>query len=141
LSLENVSQAEFGGYSRDQFYRRIRWLRKEGELAPLEGAKGKILLTAADVAFLEELRAVETAHPDWSLATCLADLRRRREQRRAEELAGALVARENELRGLSATIRRLVKQRRRRWWSGWWKTLRRRLRRRRDATEDASERL
>jgi len=101
------------GYSRDQFYRRIRWLTAEGEIAPDKGAHGRILLSAADTATLEAFESIETAKrpEDWSLGMCLMELRLRRDRDRLASLQGRLVEVQNYNRTLWKALQRLLGRR------------------------------
>jgi len=114
------------GYSRDQFYRRVKWLAKEGEITPYEGAHNKIVLTDADYALLGELQSIEAAHKadEWSLHACLQELRLRRERAEAERLQSKIIATDTHNRALQKTLQRLLGRRRAvKAVIKWWKSL------------------
>lgn len=112
------------GYSRDQFYRRVKWLAKEGEITPYEGAHNKIILTDADYSLLGELRSIEDAHKadEWSLQACLQELRLQRERHEAERLKDKIIATDAHNRSLQKALKRLLGRRYLiRKVSAWWK--------------------
>jgi len=60
------------GYSRDQFYRRVRALTSDGLLHPSRGSHNELILSPEDWAVIERLAALEAERPDLGYRGTLA---------------------------------------------------------------------
>lgn len=76
------------GYSRDQFYRRVRLLSGAKLLKPDRGKRNELLLSTVDLRVLREFRAVELNYPKLGLEWCLERLRAELLQKKLETAQG-----------------------------------------------------
>jgi len=76
------------GYSRDQFYRRVRLLSGASLIKPDRGNRNQILLTPQDLRVLREFRTVELNYPKLSLEWCLEHFRAELLQKKLETAQG-----------------------------------------------------
>ena len=67
----------YDGYSRDQFYRRIKLLTDAGLISPQRGRHNEIILSPKEERILREFRAIEQNSPKLSLDLCLERLQAR----------------------------------------------------------------
>jgi hypothetical protein len=76
------------GYSRDQFYRRVRLLSTAALIKPDRGNRNQILLSSVDLRVLRELRTIEQSYPKLSVEWCLEHLRAQILEKRLETVTG-----------------------------------------------------
>lgn len=76
------------GYSRDQYYRRVRFLTKHEIISPLRGTHNRLILQSGDEERLRRFRAIEEQYPDYALETCLEVFKKELLRDDIEELAG-----------------------------------------------------
>lgn len=63
------------GYSRDQFYRRVKLLTQTGLIQPERGKHNRLILSPRDQFVLRQFREIEQNNAELSLEACLALLR------------------------------------------------------------------
>ena len=76
------------GYSRDQYYRRVRLLSREGLIHPDRGNHNQLLLTSQDERVLREFRSIEQNSPERSLEWCLEHLKASLLEHQLETVSG-----------------------------------------------------
>ena len=108
------------GYSRDQYYRRVRLLARAGVIHPDRGKRNELLLSESDRAILAEFRNIEQNNAKHSLEWCLEHLKAKMLQEQVAGLSRETAHLEAENRALRKA---LVKYRR---WSlrRMWKRIR-----------------
>jgi len=97
------------GYSRDQYYRRVRLLCHAGLINPARGKHNELLLGSTDRLVLESFRDIELKYAKHSLEWCLEHLKAKTLQERLDRATDQATYLQAENRALRKS---LVKYRR-----------------------------